>query len=357
MHRALNFSLLNGLCANTGLRRSSGASSDSKPTRSLLLSLCLLCAACTPFVSPPPGRVATPTLDKAHFVTADGTALPVRSWLPVNGHFKAVIVALHGFNDYSNFFTQPGTYFSQRGIACYAYDQRGFGGSPQRGLWPGVAAYTNDLAQFTRLVQLRHPGVPVYLLGESMGAAVIISAMTEDHPPLADGIILSAPAVWGRQMMPWYQRWLLWIGAHTVPWLTVTGKGLRIIASDNIEMLRGLGRDPMVIKETRVDAIYGLANLMDRALARSAKLDRSTLVLYGEHDQVVPKQPLYRMLRQMPESQKKRIAFYKDGYHLLLRDLKANLPWKDIVAWIDNHIKPLPSGADKRVAQVLARSD
>ncbi len=296
--------------------------------------------------------MTAPRLSKTQFITADGTALPMRGWLPADHHSKALIVALHGFNDYSNFFAQPGAYFSQHGIACYAYDQRGFGGSPRRGLWPGVNAYTNDLAQFTRLVQLRHPGVPVYLLGESMGAAVIISAMTEDHPPLADGIILSAPAIWGRQLMPWYQRWLLWVGAHTVPWLTVTGKGLHIMASDNIEMLRGLGRDPLVIKETRVDAIYGLANLMDRALARSIRLNRSTLVLYGEHDEVVPKQPLYLLLRHLARNQQKRVAFYKDGYHLLLRDLRAKLPWQDIAAWIENHHKPLPSGADKRVAQV-----
>jgi hypothetical protein len=65
---------------------------------------------------------------------------------------------------------------------------------------------------------------------------------------------LAAPALWARDFMPWYQRWLLGILSHTVPWLTLTGESVGVMASDNIEMLRALGRDPLVI--TCCCAIY-----------------------------------------------------------------------------------------------------
>jgi acylglycerol lipase len=323
-------------------------------TRSILALMLLTNTACSPLVNHPGGHVAPPHLKTAHFVTADRTVLPVRSWLPKDGKVRAAIVALHGFNDYSNFFTEPGKYLSRQGIACYAYDQRGFGNAPRRGLWSGVEAYTSDLTDFTNAVRRHHPGVPVYVLGESMGSAVAIVAMTGENPPDADGVILVAPAVWGRETMPWYQRWLLAATSHTVPWLQLTGRGLHILPSDNIEMLRGLSRDPLVIKATRIDAMHGLADLMDEALARADKVRRSTLVLYGEHDEVVPKEPVFRMLARMSRDPRIRAAFYEHGYHLLLRDLHAEQPWGDIAAWIANRDAPLPSGADRRVPGYLS---
>jgi len=316
------------------IRRSSG-------TIAVTLLVFVL-SACSPRVNYPGKQVLNPKIEKGQFFAVDGSMLPVRTWLPKDSPVKAAIVALHGFNDYSNFFASPGNYLSRHGIACYAYDQRGFGAAPVRGLWSGIEAYTNDLSSFVMEIRKRHPGVPLYVLGESMGGAVTIVAMTGSNPPDADGVILVAPAVWGRETMPWYQRWLLAVTSHTLPWLQLTGKGMHISPSDNIEMLRSLGRDPLVIRATRIDALYGLSNLMDEALSRAEKLHLPTLVQYGENDQVIPKKPMFLMLEKMPKAT--RTAFYEQGYHMLLRDLQGEKPLADIAAWITDHDNPLPYG-------------
>ncbi|HIJ82503.1 MAG TPA: alpha/beta hydrolase [Desulfuromonadales bacterium] len=295
-------------------------------------------------VNHPGAEITTPKIENAQFITADGALLPLRSWLPKETPIKAVVIALHGFNDYSNAFTSSGEYLSRHGIACYAYDQRGFGGAPGRGLWSGIEAYTNDLSAFAAVIRTLHPDVPLYVLGESMGGAVTIVAMTGSHPPAVNGVILVAPAVWSRDTMPWYQRWLLAVTAYTVPWMELTGKGLKIKPSDNIEMLRGLGRDPLVIKATRIDTMHGLTNLMDSALLRAPQLRLPTLVQYGEHDQVIPQQPTLLMLEKMPATTRK--AFYRNGYHMLLRDLQGEKPLADIVAWIADHNQSLRYGTD-----------
>lgn len=310
----------------------------------LLLGLGLI--ACTPLVRPPgPARLA-PQLAHAHFRSADGAILPLRAWLPATEP-HAAIVALHGFNDYSRAFEMPGAYFQAHGVACYAYDQRGFGRAPERGVWPGTAAYIRDLEQVLAAVRARHPGKPLYLLGESMGAAIALVTMTQAAPPPIDGLILSAPAVWSRDTMPWYQRALLESTAHTLPWMRLTGEGLHVVASDNIDMLRGLSRDPWVIKATRVDAIYGLVDLMDEAMDHIPRLRVPTLVLIGARDEIIPKEPLQRMLERLPPGLPTRVAHYPQGYHLLLRDLQAATPWRDIVAWVDDRQQALPSGADQ----------
>jgi len=296
-------------------------------------------SACAPVINQPGKQVLAAKIEHERFIAVDGTILPFRSWLPKDNQVKAVIVALHGFNDYSSFFASPGSYLSQNNIACYAYDQRGFGDAPERGFMYDIGAYTSDLSFFVKEVRKLHPLVPLYILGESMGGAVAIVAMTGDNPPDADGVILVAPAVWGRATMPWYQRWLLAVTSHTIPWLKLTGKGLGKKPSDNIEMLRSLGRDPKVIKATRVDAIYGLTNLMDEALSRAEKLQHPTLIQYGKNDQIIPKEPMLLILDKMPKTTRK--AFYEKGYHMLLRDLQSEKPLADIASWITDHDKPL----------------
>lgn len=316
--------------------------------------------ACMPAVHPPGEAVRVPELTGSGFLTRDNVRLPVRSWVPDTGTVRAVIIAVHGFNDYSNFFSDAGTHLCSEGIASYAFDQRGFGAAPHPGFWPGIQAYVTDLAEFTMEVKSRHPGVPVYLLGESMGGAVVIVAQQSPVMPRIDGVILSAPAVWGRATMPWYQQVVLWLTAHTVPWMTLTGEGLGVRPSDNIEMLRALNRDPLVIKETRVESIYGLVDLMDDASEKSASLSQRTLFLYGEKDEVIPKSPVYKILRDLLVGRSRSqvtVALYENGYHMLLRDLQASIPWNDIAAWIQAPDQSLPSGADIHGREIIANID
>ena len=144
---------------------------------------------------------------------------------------------------------------------------------------------------------------------------------------------------------------------HTVvTTVRLTGEGLNLKPSDNIKMLRALGRDPLVIKKTRVDAIYGLVNLMDIALDRSINFSENTLILYGEKDEIIPLQPTRLMLNRFPKSSRsrQRIAVYKDGYHMLLRDLNAKRPWMDILTWIKNNDLPFSSGADVNALKRLS---
>ena len=167
--------------------------------------------------------------------------MPFRHWLPKTDP-HAVIIALHGFNDYSRFFNNRATISADRASPVSITTTR-FGAAPELGLWAGGVAYTDDLHTFVRLVNNATRTVR-YLLGESMGGAIIITAMSQAGKSGVEGIILVAPALWARTTMPWYQTGLLWTLSHSFPWLTLTGEGVGVMPSDNIEMLRALGRDP-----------------------------------------------------------------------------------------------------------------
>jgi len=163
-----------------------------------------------------------------------------------------------------------------------------------------------------------------------------------ETPEASDGTVLVAAAVWGRATMNPLQRAALWMLAHSVPGLRLSGRGLGITASDNKAMLRALGKDPLVLKEARVDALWGLTSLMDRALAAAPGLTTPALVLYGERDEIIPRRPTCRMLSVLASSA--RIAVYPSGYHMLTRDLGARVVLEDLAAWLADPATPLPSG-------------
>src|SRR5215470_17314502 len=324
----------------------------------LALLMVLALAGCAPQLQPPRTDSAVPQLLADRLIMDDGVALPLRQWQPA-GEPKAVILALHGFNDYSRAFEEPARAWADAGIATFAYDQRGFGATPYRGLWAGEDRMLADLRTAAALLRARYPATPLYLLGESMGGSVIMAAAASTDPPTADGLILAAPAIWGRETQGPIQTGALWLAAHTVPWAELTGEGLHIHPSDNIAMLRQLGRDPLVIKATRVDAVWGLVNLMDRAYEAAPRLHGRVLVLYGSREDILPGSAVLETLRRMPAdvARRPRIAFYRKGYHMLLRDLDAQLVRNDIVTWIADPAAPLPSGGDVLAAQLMANDD
>src|SRR6185312_7174511 len=113
--------------------------------RFLWLGLALLLAACAGQgvghlaapatlgnAVPPAAPPFQPVLTHQVLVASDGAHLPLRFWLPEDKP-RAVILALHGFNDYSEAFALPAAQWAKDGIATYAYDQRGFGAAPERG--------------------------------------------------------------------------------------------------------------------------------------------------------------------------------------------------------------------------------
>ncbi|MEQ7156345.1 alpha/beta fold hydrolase [Brevundimonas aurifodinae] len=324
----------------------------------VLAALILALPACAaPFVqsplTPPPG-FAGPEIQERAFVVQDGARLPYRLWAPAEEPW-AVVVALHGMNDHSAAFRLAGPWWAERGIATYAYDQRGFGASPGRGLWPGEALMVEDLRTIVALVRARHPNAHIAVVGESMGGAVAISALASDRPPDADQAILLAPAVWGWSSQSPFNRASLWITARLLGDRAVEPPDWAvrdIRATDNLMELIANGNDPRFIRSTRFDALHGLVDLMESATIKLGQARGPVALLYGANDQIIEKGPMRRALIRAGDPTNLRTAWYADGWHLLNRDLQAEVVFADIEALLRDPAAPLPSGAPEILPQL-----
>jgi acylglycerol lipase len=315
-----------------------------------LLMLTVLIAGCAPTwqrAGRPGVGFTGPHLEPNVFVSFDGTRLGLMRWDAAGGEEPwAVIIGVHGMNDYANAFHLAAPWWAEHGVTTLAYDQRGFGRSPERGIWAPDALLTEDLRTIVALARARWPHALIAVAAESLGGAVAIQAFASDRPPAADRLILLAPAVWGWREQPVTYRAALWAAARLAPGKVFTAPSWvteKIWASDNHEELYAMGRDPLMIWGARSDALYGLVETMQRAQDDAAHLGSApTLWMYGAHDEIIPKAATQAAVRRLPPDV--RTAYYPDGWHLLLRDLRAQLVWADTLAFIRDPAAALPSG-------------
>jgi alpha-beta hydrolase superfamily lysophospholipase len=289
------------------------------------------------------------------FTMSDGATLPARDWLPSPGHpWRGVMLALHGFTDSRDGWEIPAPSFAAAGYAVFAPDQRGFGDTASRGHWAGTSRMVNDAAELVAQLRARYPGLPVIVIGESMGGAVAaVLAARPGH--VADAYVLSAPAVWGwQQMDPAVVATLVAADAIAPAWEPDPGQvGRNIAASDNYPALIRLGRDPLTLRRPSVAMLRGLVDLMSDAQAASAhlhgaNLNTKVLILSGGRDQLVPGHAAAAAWAKLPPDIRR--AFYPSGYHLLLRDRDRALVIADILSWLNDPTAWLPSGADTAAA-------
>lgn len=299
----------------------------------IVAAFSLIVSACVSFpdaLTP----IAPPVLAANVLQSSDGALLPLTVW-PAQAP-KAIFLAVHGMNDYANAFALPGAWWAKHArIMTYAIDQRGFGAAPDIGRWHGAETMKADLRAAVDAISRAHPETPLFLVGHSMGAAVIIAAEA-DAPLGVDGVILAAPGVWGGSALPWTHRLSANVAAAFAPGKTLTGERAGRQASDNIEILRAMGADPKVIKATRVDAVLGVVRLMGEAFENADAACADALIMIGRRDEIIPLSAMEHVAENYCGDVSMRR--YREGWHLLFRDLQRERVWRDVDAWVNARI-------------------
>jgi alpha-beta hydrolase superfamily lysophospholipase len=97
----------------------------------------------------------------------------------------------------------------------------------------------------------------------------------------------------------------------------------------------------LFIKETRVASLYGISQLMDKALAHPVHFPLPTLVLYGLNDRIIPPAPTCAWLSRLSLHADKvpahvQFVVYPEGWHMLTRQTRAAEVTNDLRDWLTN---------------------
>lgn len=127
---------------------------------------------------------------------SDGTLIHVNRWLP-EGPAKAVVQIAHGMAEYSDRYARFAEQLTAAGYAVYAGDHRGHGSTAvaaeDEGYFTdhaGWATVVDDLHHVTERAKSEQPGLPIFLLGHSMGSFLARSYAARFGDEL-DGMILT----------------------------------------------------------------------------------------------------------------------------------------------------------------------
>lgn len=216
-----------------------------------------------------------------------------RHW-PADEHTRAAILLVHGVGEHSGRYEHVGAALSEKGFDVLSYDQRGFGETGgRRAFVEDFAEFTDDVADL--ITERRTLGVPVVLMGHSLGGLISANYLVNDRPQ-PDFAVLSAPAL--AASIPTWQRFAVPVLGRLSPKLHVKSDFDGSILSRDPDVQKAYDDDPL-----RVDGVSAsLGRQIMKAMASTAQsLDKITIptyVLHGAEDALVDpsaSEPLARL--------------------------------------------------------------
>ena len=130
---------------------------------------------------------------KTEMIERAGEALALHAWHPATP--RAVLFYVHGTQSHAGWLFETGPTLSARGIVVYVLDRRGAGRSAgNRGDITSYETWVDDYAAALLEVRARHGGLPLTIIGQSMGAP-IAAAVAARQPSEHEAVLFSAPAL------------------------------------------------------------------------------------------------------------------------------------------------------------------
>ena len=286
-----------------------------------------------------------PKIKGNSFITSDGYKHYLEYWKSA-GNSNTIIIGIHGYSDYSNSFKIPANLLNKFDIDFYAFDLRGFGRDVNRGVWFDKTLHIKDVHEFYSLIQKENPKKKIFILGESMGGAIVVSLLRKEKINIS-GLILVAPAIWDFKKQHFFLSKCLSFFATLFPNLSLSGKRfLSVIPSDNVKMLKEFSSDPNVIRKSTLSSLNGVVDLMNDAYKDFSILFKNpktkTLLILPIRDYIVPRTPLLKILesklvKKNIHSNNICIGVFEQNYHMILRDIDGDRVTRELKEWIINN--------------------
>jgi acylglycerol lipase len=290
-------------------------------------------ASCTPSYFPMEEQTTEPRIDGDVFIARDGTALSLTVWGP-RKEPKKIVIAAHSFGDFRAAFALIGEHLASQDIAVWAYDQRGFGDGPHRGLWSDKETLVQDFQDFIVAVRtVAGKEQPFYLLGESMGAAVVIAALATNEMPLPDAVILSGPGVRENRPRRYWYNVGLWILTHIWPSYEASVDRPYDVRLAETHAKRW-SEDPRIINQVRMDTYFGLIQLSDLASDTASSVKVPTLVLFGSEDTQIHPKSLCALMDRLDSNG--TLKLFQGKPHLMFQVKEQYIVLPLISRWLEN---------------------
>ncbi|MBJ8337554.1 lysophospholipase [Antrihabitans sp. YC3-6] len=271
---------------------------------------------------------------EGNFTGAAGDRIYWQSWLPES--VSAVVVISHGVAEHSGRYEHLANELADNGYAVYAIDHHGHGKSAgNRSNIDRMAGVVSDLDTLIGMTGESHPGLPIFLLGHSMGSLVALQYVT-GSPRNLRGLVVSAPPL------------EITVGSSieraAAPVLSRLLPNLPVLQLDSSEV----SRDPKVVHDYDTDPLNFRGRLPVRTGAevlataqnmrgRLSQLSLPVLILQGSADKLVD--PIgAQVVADGVSSPDMTLKIYDGLYHEVFNEPEKATVIDDLVAWLKAHL-------------------
>lgn len=252
---------------------------------------------------------------------------------------KAAVVLVHGLGEHCGRYDNIINRLAGEKISFYGLDHRGHGRSQgKRGHLEHFSYYLQDLKLVVDIARKQNPGLPLIMLGHSMGGA-IAGRYALDYSKDINALILSAPGIIPGSAPPAWQDLMARFLSKVAP-ATTFPNGLNADdLSHDPEVVKAYLNDPLVHNKISARWYTEFIAGGQELLRRASELTMPLLVIHGSGDKIVDisgSEQVFKAAR----SQDKEFKPFSGLYHEAMNEKQPEqAEVLDVVAeWILKHV-------------------
>ncbi|MBX9721364.1 MAG: lysophospholipase [Candidatus Obscuribacterales bacterium] len=289
-----------------------------------------------------------PVKKSGKMIAAKLDATPVISWVDPDVKLKAVLVCVHGLGLHKENYKELGERIAKEGYGVYSMDVRGFGEFQHM---PGdtvpverkcdFVKCLDDVCEGLKVARAMHPGVPVFVLGESMGGAIAMR-VTEEHPELMDGLISSVPGAkrYGQGKSALHVGLKLLTGGTNAK--VDVSKSVVSQSTQKESLKEEWSNDKLARFTLSPVELIQFQHFMESNEKNASKITTTpVLMVQGDADRLVRQDDNQAIIERIP-SKDSQLVFVHGGEHLIFEEGQFDeSAVKMLCSWIDEHSKKL----------------
>lgn len=264
------------------------------------------------------------------------TDLVYQNWKP-DTQERAVVAIVHGVGEHSGRYMNVVDCLVPQGYAIYGFDLRGHGRSPgQRGYINSFEEFREDVHAYLKMICEKEPGLPLFLLGHSLGGLIVLEYVLH-YPEGLQGVIASGPAV-GKVGLPPVLFALSRILSRVYPRFSLkTGLDDEAI-SRNPAVVEAYKNDPLVHGVGTARLATEVVAAQKWTMEHASEWKPPLLIIHGGADRLADPGGSREFFDKVKIKDKQRIE-YKDAYHECYNDIIYEQVVADMAKWLQEHIK------------------
>lgn len=281
--------------------------------------------------------------DPAAQLVANAHKLHIDRWQDKTKVSRAVVVAVHGTTQHAGSFQTLAEQLAAQGFIFIGLDLRGHGerfykavpGQPNRRVDYDKSA--DDLGCLLKKVHATYPKLPVFCIGESVGAGVA-TLCAGRYKGLMDGLILCSPGTRPRVFNPMMVLPDFVKGVTHLDSPMDVSKYIDEYSSDDKRVSDEMIADPLSRIKLTPKEILRTAFFI-RTTSKTAKdvaPEVPVLIVQGEEDGIVSKKSTRQILKNLPSEHKELVEFTEAGHVLLGTSYLKPQVFNSVSKWLSD---------------------